>query len=57
MPSILSDGSKGRCWSRGVRRVQTASPADKNLPQLPVDNPDALDNELNPPPTKNGTTP
>ena len=30
----------GRCWSRGRRRVRTASPADKDLLQLPGDNPD-----------------
>ena len=30
---------------------------DKNFLQLLRDNPDALDTELNPPPTTNGTTP
>ena len=92
-------GARGRCWSRGRRRVRTTSPADKNFLQLLRDNPDlweriksgqvtlnnvvcktrtadlslierateaftlepetirALDTELNPPPTTNGTTP
>lgn len=33
-------GARGRCWSRGRRRVRTASPTDENFPQLPGDNPD-----------------
>ncbi|ERH30769.1 hypothetical protein HMPREF1550_01606 [Actinomyces sp. oral taxon 877 str. F0543] len=47
----------GRCWSRGQACSNHIARQDKNFLQLLRDNPDALDTELNPLPTTNGTTP
>ena len=55
--NVLSDGSKGVLEQGTAVCSNHIARQDKNFLQLLRDNPDALDTELNPPPTTNGTTP
>ena len=51
-------GARGEVLEQGTAAyLNHIARQDKNFLQLLGDNPDALDTELNPPPTTNGTTP